>query len=140
MHKIKVRWVIQKDERIFLVRETTHHFLYLPGGTLDDDETLKECLEREIFEELWVKPVIGDLISIREFWGQFWLQIDVWLEILNTSDFEDLDTSKATHSFENYDERFYTFEELQGQNIKPHNLIERLKHKGKIEIIEERNF
>src|SRR5438046_1618276 len=37
-----------------------------PGGKLDGDESLKQCVEREIFEELGVKAEAGRLLATVE--------------------------------------------------------------------------
>ena len=72
MHKIKVRWVIEKDNKIFLVREINKHFFYLPWGTLDENESFRDCLKREILEEFWIEAVVWELVSIREFKNEEW--------------------------------------------------------------------
>jgi len=72
-------------------------FVALPGGHLEWGEDLKECLSREIIEELGVKPDIGRLLYVNIF-----TQIDnkqyveFFFEIKNGIDY--LDTEKLIRS------------------------------------------
>lgn len=136
MHKIKVRWVIINNNKIFLVREIKKHFYYLPWWTLEWNETFKECLNREIIEELWIKPIIWDLLNIREFKTENGIILDIWFEIKNYKDFEKIDKDKTSHWFEYYDEWFYTFDELIWKDVKPLNIKQILDQKINIDIIQ----
>lgn len=129
MHKIKVRWVIKKENKIFLVREINKHFYYLPWWTLDENESFRDCLKREIFEEFWIKAEIWKLITIREFENEKKFYLDIWFEIKKFWDFENIDKTKASHSFEYYDEWFYDLEELKWKDLRPWNLKELLNKK-----------
>lgn len=130
MHKIKVRWVIlDNNNKVFLVKEIKKHFYYLPWWTLEEWESFKECLNREIIEELWVKPSIWDIISIREFENNWKYQLDIWFSIKNYKDYINIDKSKASHSHEYYDEWFYAFSELEWKDLRPKNLEELLNKK-----------
>lgn len=129
MHKIKVRWIVRKENKIFLVREINKHFFYLPWWTLDNNESFRDWLKREIFEEFWIKAEVWELISIREFKNENWFFLDIWFEIKNWQDFENIDKSKASHSFEYYDEWFYSFEEMENKDLRPQNLKNLLNEK-----------
>ncbi len=135
MHTIKVRGVILLENKIFLVRDINKHFYYLPWWTLEKDETFKECLKREIYEELWLIPEIWDLISMREFQTDSGIYLDVWFNIENNKDFLYINKEKATHSFEYYDEWFYDFAEMIWKDMRPNNLEDILYNKNKINIL-----
>ena len=124
MHKIKVRWVIILENKIFLLREINKHFYYLPWWTLEKWESIKNCLKRELFEELWVKAEIWDLISMREFKNNDEIMLDYWFKINNPLDFINIDKNNTSHSFEYYDEGFYDFEILKNLDVKPNNIKE----------------
>ncbi|HVN97082.1 MAG TPA: (deoxy)nucleoside triphosphate pyrophosphohydrolase [Syntrophorhabdaceae bacterium] len=61
--------VIEKDGKILIARRKTPFMGYaweFPGGKLEDNETLEECLKREIREELDIEIHVGPLISLNK--------------------------------------------------------------------------
>ena len=61
--------IIEKDGRILIARRKHAYMGYhweFPGGKLEDNETLEECLKREIWEELGITIGVGRLISSRK--------------------------------------------------------------------------
>ncbi len=47
--------IIKKDDKVLITKRKVSPFkdkFVLPGGKLDNGETLKDCLKREIFEEV----------------------------------------------------------------------------------------
>lgn len=127
--KIKVRWVIKKDNKIFLCKIANAWFYCLPWWTLEKWETIKQCLEREIIEELWIKPIIWELIKVYEFFTNEWnTWIDFWFEILNFQDFKKIDLKSSTHWFELSEVWFYDLQQLK--DFKPVDLLELVKNKS----------
>jgi mutator protein MutT len=59
--------VMEKDGRILIAqRRRGDHQQYkweLPGGKLESHETLKECLQRELREELGIETEIGEFVG-----------------------------------------------------------------------------
>ncbi len=51
-------YLFDEDDRILLVKHAADQPWVLPWGHLENDETIYECLEREIQEELWVSMSI----------------------------------------------------------------------------------
>ena len=89
---IKVRAIILHNEKLLAV-EHPHDktFVALPGGHLEWGEDLKECLSREIVEELGVKPDIGRLFYVNVFtqtdnkhYVEFFFEIKNGVDYLNT--------------------------------------------------------
>lgn len=117
--KVKVRWVIIDNSKVFLCRLSTGWFYCLPWWTLEKWETLEECLEREFIEELWVKPIIWDVIYTQQFFSKnketTW--IDFWYKINNPDDYKNIDLSKTTHWFELSEVWFYDLDKIE--NYKP---------------------
>lgn len=136
MHVIKVRWVIKKENKIFLVKITKWNFYCLPGWTYEWNETFQECLKREIIEELWIIPVVGKTILIKEFFKESTkeLYLDIWFEITNADDFETV-SQEATHAFEIENAWFYSEEDLKLLNVKPGNIFEIILWENTIEFI-----
>lgn len=62
--------IIEKNGRILIGKrkEGKHHAgkWEFPGGTLEEGETLEQCLKRELEEELAVDAQIGELYCIGE--------------------------------------------------------------------------
>jgi 8-oxo-dGTP diphosphatase len=61
--------IITKDNKILLTQRSLDDKLLslkweFPGGKLEENETLKECLVREIKEELCIDIIVKDLVLI----------------------------------------------------------------------------
>ena len=54
--------IINKEGKVAVLKTTTGYFL-LPGGGIENNETHKECLERELVEELGCKIDIAKYIG-----------------------------------------------------------------------------
>src|SRR3989344_455570 len=94
---IKVRAIILHEGRLLVVRHPHDTGLALPGGKLEWGEDVKECLSREIIEELGVKPDIGRLFYINTFTQTDNKHyVEFFFEIKNGVDY--LDTEKLTRS------------------------------------------
>jgi len=140
MHTIKVRGVIKREKSIFLMRDTKKHFYYLPWGTLEDGETFKQCLQREIVEETGIIPILWELVCIREFATEYGFYLDVWFQILNAADFQKIQKNNTTHGFEYYDEWFYSWSELHWKDVRPKKLQEILETSPYIDILTDTKY
>jgi 8-oxo-dGTP diphosphatase len=49
---VGVKAIIVEDEKLLVVKHRTKDFWDVPGGRIDDDETIEATLRREISEEL----------------------------------------------------------------------------------------
>ena len=53
------RAVIEDDRHFFLAHEISAANTFLPGGHLEPGETMQECLNRELLEEVGVTAEVG---------------------------------------------------------------------------------
>ena len=61
--------VIEMDGKVLIARRKLPFMGYsweFPGGKLEDNETLEECLKREIREELSIEIEVGPLVSLNK--------------------------------------------------------------------------
>ncbi|OPY83550.1 MAG: CTP pyrophosphohydrolase [Syntrophorhabdus sp. PtaU1.Bin153] len=69
--KIVTAAVIERDGRILIAKRKRGKWhagkWEFPGGTLEEGETLEQCLKRELQEELAVTTEVGDLVCISEY-------------------------------------------------------------------------
>ena len=64
---IRVTGVMIDDGKLLLIKQKTlGREWFLPGGTLEDGETLSECVEREVFEETGFVVKAKRLISVAD--------------------------------------------------------------------------
>src|SRR3989344_2989464 len=88
---IKCRAVILHEGKLLVVRHPHDtSFAALPGGHLEWGEDIKECLSREMVEELGIKPEIGRLLFINTFtqtdnkqYVEFFFEVKNWVDYLN---------------------------------------------------------
>lgn len=98
---VRARAVIVNDGKMLAVRHMESNFFSLPGGTLEAHENIKECLEREMIEELGVKPEIGRLLYINKYSDrQKFPAIDFMFEVKNGGDFLGCENLERTHAHE----------------------------------------
>jgi ADP-ribose pyrophosphatase YjhB (NUDIX family) len=99
---IKVRAIILHDKKLLAVKHPHDtSFAALPGGHLEWDEDLKECLSREIVEELGVKPEIGRLLYVNKYTqedGKHY--IEFFFEVKNGADYLNTEKLARSHAFE----------------------------------------
>ena len=62
--------IIEKDGKILIAQRTDSVLggkWEFPGGKVEGQETLKECLKRELFEELSIQVEVGDYFCTSTF-------------------------------------------------------------------------
>ena len=69
--KLVTAAIIRDGENILVVRrgqgETLAGFWEFPGGKVELPETLQECLERELFEELDVATKVTNVVAVSDY-------------------------------------------------------------------------
>lgn len=115
---IKVRWIIIKDNKIFLVRDSETGNFMLPWWKQENWETIKQTLYRELKEEIWVDVIIDKFIWFNEYISRKWeITIQFLFKIKNINDFEKIDKEKCSHWFEWSEAGFYDIKYLKENNF-----------------------
>lgn len=99
---IRCRAIILHEGKLLLVRHPHDtSFVALPGGHLEWGEDVKECLSREIIEELGVKPNIGRLLYVNTFAeGEDIQPMEFFFEVTNGKDYIDSEKLTRSHAHE----------------------------------------
>jgi len=99
---IKVRAIILHEGKLLAVKHPHDtSFSALPGGHLEWDEDLKECLSREMIEELGVKPEIGRLLYVNKYTQEDNKHyIEFFFEVKNGADYLNIEKLARSHAFE----------------------------------------
>lgn len=98
---IRCRAIIIHNDKLLVVRHSKAADYYaLPGGHLDQGEDIRECIKREIIEELGIVPEIGRLLYINNLIKDGAQNIEFFFEIINSVDYLDIDKLGGTHKAE----------------------------------------
>jgi len=66
--RLSARALIYRDNHLLLTKyQDDRGFWYVtPGGGINKGESVSKGLQRELFEELGAKAIVGDLVAVRE--------------------------------------------------------------------------
>src|SRR3990167_394851 len=107
--RVAVRGIIVHDTKLLCVRHKAYcgksapDYWCTPGGGIDIDEPIIPALEREIFEEIGVNPVLGSLLYVQQY-KKDGEQMEFFFHITNSRDFLNIDLSKTTHGQDEIEE------------------------------------
>jgi ADP-ribose pyrophosphatase YjhB (NUDIX family) len=126
MSKVSVRAIIEMNHKYLLVsNKVAGDFWHLPGGRVEQDESILNALTREIEEELGVVPEVGNLVAVHQVQadGKWW-PASLIFHVTNSQDFLGFNIKNSTHGEKEIEKAdFVSLEEI---NIKPHELKELL--------------
>lgn len=104
--RVAVRGMILKDDKLLCVRlkkyqgkatDDGQDYWCTPGGGVDVGEPIILALERELIEELGVKPVVGNLLYIQQFEHDGTEHLEFFFHVANAQDYKNIDLSTTTH-------------------------------------------
>ncbi len=99
---IRCRGIIVHEGKLLVVKHSQKADYYaLPGGHLDWGENVRDCMKREIIEELGITPNVGRLLYVRNFIDKNDKQsIEFFFEITNSKDYLIIENLGGTHKHE----------------------------------------
>lgn len=101
--RVTARGIIYKDGTLFAVRQKDYDtgewkdFWCLPGGRLEDTESITDCAVRELQEELGVKPELGNLLYVQQYGDDGEQHIEFFFHVINVGDFEAVELETTSH-------------------------------------------
>lgn len=108
---IKVRWIIIKENKIFLVKDFGSWKYMLPGWKIEKWEWIIEALNREIKEETWINAKIWDYIWFKEYISnKNEITIQYLFKINNIFDFDNIIRENCSHCHEWSESWFFSFD------------------------------
>jgi len=128
--------ILQDDGKLLCVRQKHYFeavfteatdFWCLPGGGVDEGEALLPALEREMIEELGIKPVIGNLLYVQQFLYADMEHMEFFFHVTNAADYAQVDLSKTTHGVAEIAELDFidpTHESVRPEFLSTENLVE----------------
>ncbi len=110
--RISVRAIILHEGRLLAVRhkqsnkliQSMNNYWAIPGGGLDENESIIDCLVRESIEETGIKPKIGSLMYIQQFKFKDKEYLEFFFNVTNSQDYLKLDLSNTTHGLTEIEE------------------------------------
>lgn len=100
--RVAVRGIIFNDGKIFAVKQKDAEgmpvdYWCTPGGGLNDGESIRDGLYREMIEETGIAPTIGRLLLIQQFFAGGKEQLEFFFHIENAEDYATIDLTSTSH-------------------------------------------
>jgi ADP-ribose pyrophosphatase YjhB (NUDIX family) len=92
--------IIDNGELLMVRHDPKFNYMALPGGRLELGEHVTDCLERELVEEMGIRPQVGKLVFINDWVGPNDHRVEFFFLVKNGADYRSADSSTATHGYE----------------------------------------
>jgi len=97
MIKLVARGIIHQKGKYLLVRNKADKHWCLPGGGVEPNEPIAQAVERELVEELGVRPLVGQLLYVQQFDDNGTERVEFFFLVNNPEDYLEIDLSKTSH-------------------------------------------
>jgi ADP-ribose pyrophosphatase YjhB (NUDIX family) len=112
IRRVTVRGIVLHEGKLLCVRlkpyknhlRRDNSYWCLPGGGLDDGESLIAGIQREMVEETGVEPVVGKLLYVQQFAYEDKDFLEFFFHIENSTDYLNIDLTKTTHGLKEIEE------------------------------------
>lgn len=123
--KITVRGVALHEGKLLCVRLNQYKgalpgaggYWCIPGGKLEEGESIIDGVRREMLEETGVEPHVGNLLYVQQFEHDGVEFMEFFFQIKNSQDYLDIDLTKSSHGVEEIAE--IAFIDPKAHDIKP---------------------
>jgi len=110
--KVTVRGIVLHEGKLLCVRlkpykdhlRRDNSYWCLPGGGLNEGESLVAGVEREMVEETGITPVVGNLLFVQQFTFEEKDYLEFFFHITNSEDYLHIDLTNTTHGMEEIEE------------------------------------
>lgn len=117
--EVVCRAIILFQDKILLCKQKNppRNYWALPGGHLEEGETLTDCVSRETYEELGVHLKVDQMLFIRELIDHTRHRIEFYFSVKAPDDFRVFDDVMPCNEIG--EARFFTLNSLQTIIVKP---------------------
>lgn len=145
IRQVVVRGLLIRDDKVLLVNVIGHPHFFVPGGRLEEGETVEAALRREIKEELGVDCRVDKYLgsiehSFEKNGNQFYELNFVFMIVV-----DGLNVGAVKSNEDHLKFKWFSFEELGSLDVKPESVKELIKNYDSINsfwdsTIDARNF
>ena len=95
---IRVRAIIEHDGKYLFVKHApSSDYWALPGGHVEDGESIIDAMRREIVEELGIEPLLGKVLYINQFDNVGHESLELFFAVSNGDAFVNFDLDTTSH-------------------------------------------